>query len=204
MTLLNLAELTVTELMEKIGEPKFPGPASGSAVAVGAAMGAALMEMSWKATLKKNPLLVSDTNYLEKIEGLGKRLLSLATEDMEGYNRYIKAVGLKKTDPKGYDEALIEGTMPLVDIARGSAALLELLEEIQMKCFVKVQGDLAGSATLLNGAVTACVLAARINVNLMLETPHKETVEKALEEASRIGQGCYEKVIHRIQTMMRK
>lgn len=204
MTLLDLANLTVQELMDEIGEPKFPGPASGSAVAVGAAMGAALMEMSWKATLKKNPVLAGDTNYLEKIEERGKRLLSLATEDMEGYNRYLKAVGLKKTDPKGYDEALMEGTMPLVDIARGSASLLELLEEIQMKCFVKVQGDLAGSATLLHGAVTACALAARINVNLMLETAHQESVEKALEEAVRISQDRYEKVIHRIQAMMRK
>lgn len=201
---MNLADITVSELMEKIGEPKFPGPASGSAVAVGAAMGAALMEMSWRASVKKDPNLNEGTNYLEPITEQGKALLSLATEDMEGYHRYLKAVGLKKTDPNGYDKALMEGTRPLVNIALRSSALLEILEEMQPKCFVKVLGDLAGGATLLHGAVTACSLAAQININLLLSESCKEEVATEMDEALRKAQNCYEKILHRIQSVMRK
>ncbi|QSX07841.1 cyclodeaminase/cyclohydrolase family protein [Alkalibacter rhizosphaerae] len=197
-----IEELRVKELMEKIAQPVFPGPASGSAVAVGAAMGASLLEMSWRATLKKDPQTPNGDANLERMKSGGETLLELATKDMEGYNVYVKSASLKKTDPAAYDEALLTGTTPLVDIAMESLALLELLDQVQPDCFVKVQGDLAGSGTLLHGAVQAAVVATRINLGLMVYGDYPGKVGKQLAEAEEKASRFYEKIMNRVKGML--
>lgn len=199
-----IEELDVATLLEKIAEPVFPGPASGSAIAVGAAMGAALLEMSWRATLKKKPELEQGQERIRIFEEGRKRLLALSTEDMEGYNVYVKAVSLKNTDPVAYDAALKLGTQPLVDIAAVSTHLLEWLDRIQMECYIKVQGDLAGSATLLHGAVRAASIATQINLRLMKSPEYPIQIGQELEALQQQAVAYYERIIKRVEGMLKE
>jgi formiminotetrahydrofolate cyclodeaminase len=199
-----IEELDVATLLEKIAEPVFPGPASGSAIAVGAAMGAALLEMSWRATLKKKPDLEQGQERIRIFEEGRKRLLALSTEDMEGYNVYVKAVSLKNTDPVAYDAALKLGTQPLVDIAAVSTQLLKWLDRIQMECYIKVQGDLAGSATLLHGAVQAASIATQINLRLMKSPEYPIQIGQELEALQQQAVAYYERIIKRVEGMLKE
>ena len=66
----NIRNLTLEEYLEKIAEPSFPGPASGSVCATAAAMASAVVEMSCKASIKKDPqnqLLIDATEKMKRL-----------------------------------------------------------------------------------------------------------------------------------------
>nr|WP_269747921.1 cyclodeaminase/cyclohydrolase family protein [Alkalibacter mobilis] len=174
--------MTVGEFLEKLSQTEFPGPASGSASAASAAMAAALFEMSWKASINKNDILGSKSNLIDEMAIIREKLISLATEDMEAYGKFIKGVRVKKTDPASYEKALIEGTEPLVGIFRNALLILDIVNNTVQDSFVKVLGDLAGSSILAHGAIMAAEKGARINLKMIKNSDYSTRTEKELSE----------------------
>lgn len=181
--------LTVHEYLEKMAEPSFPGPAAGSAAATTAAMAAALLEMACEVTMKKDEQKRNLAKTLKDIQDIRKHCLALATEDMKAYAEVVKATKSKKEFPEEYEVAMQKATDPLVAIVKNCNLILTEIEQVAKVCFVKVLGDLTGSAYMAEAAAAAAKGGVEVNLHLLHDEQYKENVLKVVGESYR---NCYE------------
>ena len=81
---------TVKQYLKKLAVPSYPALLSGSAAATIIAMAAALLEMSYKVTMRHGEENIPIS--LDKIEEIRHQCLELATEDMVVLTKVIRAV----------------------------------------------------------------------------------------------------------------
>ena len=190
MTMYNIRDLTLGEYLEKIAEPSFPGPASGSACATAVAMASALVEMSCKASIKKDPQNQMLIDATEKMKKLKAHCLYLADDDMRAFGEVIKGTRKKKEFPDQYEDLLQKATDPLVAILEGCELILVEIQGIQKESYVKVLGDLAGAVYLSEGAAIAVKKAIEVNLTYLSDTAYikrvRETVERLYDNCSKI------------------
>jgi methenyltetrahydrofolate cyclohydrolase len=141
-------------------------PGGGSAAALGAAMGAALVSMVAKLSAKKAKV-VEDREVLEglvpQFDQLAARLLELSQDDIEAYRAVIDA---RKSDAQG--EALGRAYERAADVplaaATAAAHGLRLVPEVSKRAWDMTASDLAVGSELLQTGLAGALGNVAINL----------------------------------------
>lgn len=194
-SLYSIDSSTVDEYLEKMAAPSFPGPASGCAAATSTAMAAALLEMSLEVTMKKNEQHRNLEESLKDIETIRKRCLILATEDMKAYAEVVKASKSKKEFPDKYQDAMKNAIDPLVSIVKNCELILTQVEHVVNICYIKVLGDLVGSAYMAEAAAGAAKYGVEVNLKLLHDNSYKNDVLNIVRESYRNSSEIKDRIV---------
>lgn len=174
-------DMTVNVFLEKLAASSFPSPASGSAAATTAAMAAALLEMSFKVTMKSNEHHTPLT--LNEITETRNQCLALATEDMKALTKVIQAAKSSKEFPKEYEIAMKNGTEPLVSIVKMCDVILNQIELLIPICNKRVFAELIGSLHMTEAGQRSAKLGVEANLHLLTDEGYKESVQNRIQES---------------------
>ena len=145
-----------------------PAPGGGSAAALAAALGAALVAMTCRVTAKHagaTPSVVPLEELAEKADGLRHRLTALANDDSRVYSDVIAArrLSVPEREP-AVQKALERATEVPQRLAAESRSVLALCERIAPCARASTLSDLGVAAILAHGALRAGALTARTNL----------------------------------------
>lgn len=168
------------DLLQATASPA-PTPGGGSTAAVTAALGAALLEMALRITLKKNGEEGELGAVLDTLTRLRERFQAFADEDVRAFGGYVRATRLPEGPAR--EEAL--GTagktslqVPL-ELARMVVGTLETASTLVPQVHPEVTSDVGAGASILEGALHAALLTVEINL------PHVLEEERGALEAER-------------------
>jgi formiminotetrahydrofolate cyclodeaminase len=166
-------DLTVSQFIDRLASPE-PVPGGGSAAAVAASLGAALVAMVASLSLGREAYR-EHTALLESVGAEGRRLasrfLELAEDDALAYGRFAAARKLPRTTDEERAaraeavgvEARHAATVPL-DTLRACLDLVAAAERIAGRSNVNASSDLCVAALLADAAAQAA--GANVIVNL--------------------------------------
>ncbi|MDP4086696.1 MAG: cyclodeaminase/cyclohydrolase family protein [Bacillota bacterium] len=186
--------LMVHEYLEKLAEPSFPGPASGSAAATVAAMAAALLEKSCKVTQKKGGGNIPiDLNEIEEIR---HHCLALATEDMKVLAEVVRAAKSRKELPEKYEYAMKSATDTLVSIVSHCEFILRQIEQLLPICNKRVVAELIGGTYMAEAALASAKLGVEVNLHLLQDENYKENVQNTINKDYRNSLETKERIMN--------
>lgn len=186
--------LMVHEYLEKLAEPSFPGPASGSAAATVVAMAAALLEMSYKVTIRHG---VEDLPIeLDEIEEIRHQCLALATEDMVVLTKLIRAAKSRKEFPEKYEDAMKNATDTLVSIVKNCEYILKQIDLLIPICNKRVVAELIGSTYMAEAALASAKLGVEVNLHLLQDEHYKEKTENIIQNGYRNSAEIKERILN--------
>lgn len=176
-------EMTLEQLIKETGRDRFPGPAGGTAAATSAALGAALLEMSARVSLRTRSGDEVLTGIRDGAGRLARELTRLAGEDISAYGAVIRALPGKKNDPAPYQAAMTGATEVLLSVGDLCVEALDLALRLRPLCRVSALGDLLTGSHLLLAALEASLAGAEINRKRLKDPEtlarlkkHKETL----------------------------
>ena len=143
---------------------KKPAPGGGSAAALAAALGAALLSMVANFTVGKDKYKQFEQEIkgaLKKSEKIRKNLLELVDLDVITYNKVAKN---KKKSLALYQKSLKEASLVPLDITKNSLEALELCPVLEAKGNKYLVSDVHVARALLIGAIQSAVVNVRINL----------------------------------------
>jgi methenyltetrahydrofolate cyclohydrolase len=143
---MSYAQLSLADFAAAVGE-RTPSPASGSAIAVAAALAAALVELTARFS--------DDEPTVREAVGRRERLLELADEDAEAYAEFMRTRTAESKD-RTVD-------VPL-EIAEQAAEVARLGEQMEREGNRNLVGDAAAATVLARAALRAA--AALVELNL--------------------------------------
>ena len=145
-----------------------PAPGGGSAAALAAALGAALVAMTCRVTAKHAGAAPEGRplgELAEEADGLRGRLTALANDDARVYSDVIAARRLPVPDREpAVQHALERATEVPQHLAAESRNVLILCERIAPCARASTLSDLGVAAILAHGALRAGALTARTNL----------------------------------------
>lgn len=192
----NITNLSVSEYLDKLAAPIFPGPAVGSAAATAAAMAAALLEMSYEITIKKDEEQQENLRKCKKeIKDIRQQCLFLATEDMKAYAEVIKVTRKKEDYPYEYETAMKKATDTLIGVIQNCEPILTGIKQFVPSCYVKVLGDLAGSAYLAEAAAGIAKEGIEVNLKGISDEVYKKEVSKLAHDSCKMISEIKDKIL---------
>jgi len=144
---MSYARQSIADFAAAVAE-RTPAPASGSAVAVAAALGAALAELT--ARFSDEPAAAGQA------ERLRVRLLELADDDAEAYAEFMRT---KSDDAR---RRTIE--VPL-ELARTAVEVARIADRLEREGNPRLVGDAASASALAHASVRAAARLAQINLD---------------------------------------
>ncbi len=169
-----VADLSVREYLKQLAASSAV-PGGGSAAAVGGAMGAALLAMVAKLSLKK---LKSDRAHGElselapRLENLAQRLVGLGQEDVDAY-RTVLSSRREAPETPGHEERLAAAATAAARVPLEVAGLaqdtLALADHLAPLAWEGIRSDLTTARALLGAAVEGGL--ANVAINLADLTP---------------------------------
>lgn len=148
-------------------------PGGGSAAALNAAIGAALMSMAANYT-------PGARGILKKTESARKRLQALIDADIEAYGKLSKIMKGRK-DPAKLDASYREAAKPPYEVCRISAECLKLCKELAECANKNLITDVAIAAICLEGAFFAAKYNVYINLKYIKDMDFIGETHKALQ-----------------------
>ncbi|HHV65263.1 MAG TPA: cyclodeaminase/cyclohydrolase family protein [Peptococcaceae bacterium] len=186
-----MLELSSRDFLKALSS-KEPVPGGGGAAAFAGALGMALGLMVGNLTLgkKKYQSVEADIRaVLEKGEKLLARLQELVKEDAEAFYPLAQAYSLPKDTPEEarlkeqtLQQALVRASLVPLEIARCSAQVIELQEELAKKGSRLVLSDVGVGVALAKAALESAKLNVLINTKIMKDQELKGQIESELEE----------------------
>ncbi|MDQ6713719.1 MAG: cyclodeaminase/cyclohydrolase family protein [Candidatus Dormibacteraeota bacterium] len=141
-------------------------PGGGSAAALGAAMGAALVSMVAKLSAKKAKVDQDRevlTGLVPQFDQLAARLLELSQEDIDAYRVVIEA---RKSGAQG--EALARAYQRAADVPLAAATTvvqcLQILPEVSKRAWEMTASDLAVGSQLLETGLAGALGNVAVNL----------------------------------------
>ena len=150
-----------------------PAPGGGSAAALNAAIGAALMSMAANYT-------EGAKGILKKTEGARKRLQALIDADIEAYGKLSRSMKECK-DPAKLDIFYKEAVKPPYEVCKISAECLKLCEELAKCANKNLITDVAIAAICLEGAFFAAKYNVYINLKYIKDMDFIGEMHKVLQ-----------------------
>lgn len=145
-----------------------PAPGGGSAAALAAALGAALVAMTCRVTAKHAgvaPAPVALGALAGEADDLRRRLTALADDDARAYSAVIAARRLPISERgRAVQHALERATTVPERLVAQSRDVLALCERIAPSARASTLSDLGVAAILAHGALRAGALTARMNL----------------------------------------
>jgi len=164
-----------------------PTPGGGAAAAQTGAMGAALLLMSVRTTLKRKNLtpqqLVALQTGEERVARLQENLSNCVSNDSKAYESYLQAKRLSKENFARESEmqnALEKAARVPADTAATAVQTLEALENLKPFIAPIILADVACAKHLLQAAIRCAVENVRANIPFI---QNKELVEKLDKQA---------------------
>ncbi len=168
-----LVEDPVCSFLDRLASSA-PAPGGGSAAALGAAIGAALLSMVANLTLgKKKYANVQDDiqRILSRSEALRQRCVDLLEDDIAAYSRVAEAYKMARdTAPQqearnaAIQEALKGATAVPMKLAEASVEILHLCPESADKGNIRAVSDVGVGALMAEAALRAAALNVWINL----------------------------------------
>jgi len=174
-----------------------PTPGGGSAAALSAAMGAALISMVARLTIESDKY--SDVKKeMKKLLVLSEKLrisfLESIDRDSEAYKYVIAAYRMpknteseKKARSFAIQKSLKKATLIPFDVANKSILVLELAETLSNKGFSNAITDVGVGALLAESAVKGAIYNVKINLNSIKD---QKMVERISIDISEILEIC--------------
>jgi formiminotetrahydrofolate cyclodeaminase len=162
---------------------KKSAPGGGSAAALQAATGVALMSMVANYTVGNPKYKASEEDarqILKKSEDARKKLEAMVDEDVEAYGRLSKVMAQTK-DPAKLDPAFKDAVKPPYEVCLIAAEALRLCEKL-VECGNKnLITDTAIAAICLEGAFFAAKYNVYINLKYIKDTDFIGRIHSALQ-----------------------
>ena len=140
-----LSRQSVGEFLAALGA-RTPAPASGSAVALTAALGAALAELAAR--------FAGDEEAAARAQALARRLVELADEDAAAYTAFMADRN---------DETRLRIVAVPEEVATRAGEIEELAKSLQGRLSTSVAGDVEAAVELSAAAARAARRLAQIN-----------------------------------------
>lgn len=155
---------TVGGLLSRIARPG-PEGGGGAAAALTAAAAAALVAMVGGVAARHDPADVMLGEIVAEAEGLRRRLTALIERDVEAFRRVVEAARRKdETRAAALRDALVGATEVPLELAAGSARILEHCVALLTAARPSTRADLGVAAALAAAALEGAALTARANL----------------------------------------
>lgn len=184
-----------------------PAPGGGSAAALEAAMGCALMSMAASYTISNKrykEFKTKATNDLKKTEGLRKKLLVLVDEDVKAYtklNNTIKNIG---KDSSRLDKAYKEACNVPYGICRITDEALNICMELARYANKNLVTDTAIAALMLESAFRGAKFNVYINLKFIKDSSYIEELHKTLSDLEDKVPKLKEEILHTCEDVIIK
>jgi formiminotetrahydrofolate cyclodeaminase len=174
-----LADQSVRELLDAVGA-RTPVPGGGASAALGAALGAGLVEMAARFT-----------GGCEDVAGqaalLRVQLLELGERELSAYEPVLEAFALDADDPERearLREALSDAANSPLEIARAAAVVAALGAELAVSGNTNLIGDAITGVALAEAACCAAARLAEINLARVPSDPRLDEAAELTRQAS--------------------
>jgi formiminotetrahydrofolate cyclodeaminase len=186
-----LADLPMNAFLERLGSSD-PVPGGGSASALTAAMGAALVAMVAELTIGRSEYAEHEATLRKlRFDALDRRaeLLSLAQQDADAYDAVVRARRMpkeseaeRKVRSDALGNAMIDATRAPFRAAVVASEVLELAERIAPIGSRNAVSDAGVAALLAAAGLRGAVLNVRINLPyLPADEPLRDTAPPELD-----------------------
>ena len=166
-----LADQSVRELLDAVGA-RTPAPGGGASAALGAALGAGLVEMAARFTDGRDEVAGEAALLRSQLLGLGER-------ELTAYEPVLEALALDAGDPHRearLREALSDAADSPLEIARAAAVVASLGAELAVTGNTNLTGDAITGVVL---AEAACCVAARLTEINLARVPSDPRLDEA-------------------------
>jgi len=164
-----LTELSLNDFAAELAS-RAPTPGGGGAAALCGALSASLAAMA--ARLSAGVDKPALTALIERADALRGRLLSLITQDAEGFAPLSVAYGIPKETPGRretiHDATLLACRAPL-EMLRCASGTAQLLGELRPLCKALLLSDLGCSALLCRAAMVCAAMNLFVNTRTLPE-----------------------------------
>ena len=168
-------------------------PGGGSAAAVTAALGVALLEMTVGINQERKPEKKSLLR-LKKIKKFRLNLLKLASEDAKTFLKFSK-VRKKAKNSFTYQNAVKRCAQIPLEICRQSARALKTAQDEMDRTSRWLSSDLAESALLLHAAFQAARWNAEINLKMLSDRNLARKLESQIHKLEGVSLRSRNKVM---------
>lgn len=183
----SFSDCTIQEYLESLGSTR-PAPGGGSASAVQAALGAALLVKV--ASISEIKLKISLVSEIEKAKRLEKSFMQVSDEDAAAYTKVVAAYQAKaiSEDEKRVKRERIDQELELAfDIPLGLIQLLKTAEvlrkELLAKCSGSIASDLDVAGLFFEAAMKSAHHLAEGNLACIKKTEIQSELKERLEAA---------------------
>jgi methenyltetrahydrofolate cyclohydrolase len=184
----NYATSPMKRFLDELGSVS-TSPGGGSAAALTAASGMALLEMTarinlereFKKTAKKNPKVNQRIAEIKKLRYL---VLSIVTKDAKTFTSLVPAFKKDKSSPE-YQKALKKSAEAPLEICEWICRATELGMDERLRTSRWLASDLAEAAVLLEAAFISARMNVDINLKSLKDTAHAADVNAKLDKMAR-------------------
>ena len=179
----DLSQLKVSEYLRELGSAS-PSPGGGSAAALAACLGTALVSMvigiNNKRDIKRNPSAKADLEKKQRnIDKLHQMLLSCITRDAEVFAR-LSASSEKKLESAENQKLLKECAAVPLDIAERAAEAVDLCLHEKDRTSNWLVSDLQEAAVLLQAAFKSARFNVEVNLRSIKDADYVDQVKTDL------------------------
>src|SRR2546423_1215288 len=185
---MQLLDLTVRGWLDELAE-EGPAPGGGSAAAMTAAMGAALVGMAARLSADSWP---EAGGISAQASALGVRLADLAQADADDYRASLEMLDRVQDIPDERRDRELAGALdrsartPLA-IAETACDVVMVAREARERVEPKVQADVDAAAALAAAAAQAAARLVEVNLSATRDDPRVEQAPPAAAAGARAG-----------------
>lgn len=154
----DLYSLPIGKFLTEINTSK-PYPSGGSSLAIAGGIGASLLGMAVKISVKKSENHPPAQIFINKTEDLTNKLLSLAIEDINNVATFLS--NKNKKDSVNLMESVFKIPQVLIPF------LKEYMDSYYPYCYTPVKGDADAGIMLLNTCINGSLHLCEINLDLV-------------------------------------
>jgi len=199
-------ERSIKEYLDDLAARK-PAPGGGSAAALEAATGAALMSMVANFTISNKKYAdVKDIaeDSLAKSEALRQKLMELVDEDVEAYKKVALGVKTIEKGSKELDALYVEACRVPLEICRAAGDAMILCVKLVEFGNKNLITDTAIAAIMLESAFQNAKFNAYINMKYIKDMEFVEATHKALSGLDESTAKMKSKVLHKAEDIILK